>query len=71
VPFRSFLWFCIKTGGLPCGSPPTLILPLRVVCLESPPSQGLPNFGQYILAQLLLVGCREFCWDGYSKGQWT
>ena len=35
-----------KTGVLPCGSPPTLIPPLCVVCLESPPSQGLPNFGQ-------------------------
>ena len=37
--------FCIKTEWLPCSSASTLIPPLRVVCLESPPSQGLPNFG--------------------------
>ena len=36
-----------KFGGLPRGSPPTLIPPLRVVCLESPSSQGLPNFGRW------------------------
>ena len=45
VPFRLSLLILYKFGGLPRGSPPTLIPPLRVVCLESPSSQGLPNFG--------------------------
>jgi hypothetical protein len=47
-----FDFVCIKTGGLPRGSPPTLIPPLRVVCLESPPSQGIPNFGGPTKARL-------------------
>ena len=48
-----------KTGGLPCGSLTTLIPPLRMVFLESRPSQGLPNFG--ITLQYEVVEGRGSC----------
>jgi hypothetical protein len=40
-----------KIGGLPCGSPPTLIPPLRVVCLESPSVPGAPQLRLVLWAQ--------------------
>jgi hypothetical protein len=59
VLFRFMVLVLYKTGGLPCGSLTTLIPPLRMVFLESRPSQGLPNFG--ITLQYEVVEGRGSC----------